>query len=70
MPLTSAKHPPRTMRVRPAGPRCRGGASSVLRLTPAAATRVPSRANLAEWLSRAADVVMPVTGPHFTVGAR
>jgi len=41
-------------RHRPAGPRCRGGASSVLRL---AQPVIPS---LSGWLGRAAELAMPV----------
>jgi len=41
-------------RQRPAGPRCRGGASSVLRL---AQPVVPS---LSGWLGRAAELAMPL----------
>ena len=41
-------------RHRPAGPRCRGGASSVLRL---AQPVIPS---LSGWLGRAAELAMPL----------
>ena len=50
-------------RPRPAHPSCRGGASSVLRLTQPAAPRLPSGSELTGWLSRAAGELMPVTGP-------
>lgn len=43
-------------RIRPAGPSCRGGASSMLRLAQPA---TPSQGNLASWLSRAASVLAP-----------
>jgi hypothetical protein len=39
---------------RPAGPHCRGGASSLLRLAQPAAPRLPGPLALAEWVSRAA----------------
>ena len=54
--------PPR--RARPAHPSCRGGASSVLRLTAPTAKRLPTTLDLSDWMSRAASVLMPVTGPH------
>lgn len=41
-------------RHRPAGPRCRGGVSSVLRLAQ------PATPSLTGWLGRAADLVLPV----------
>jgi len=46
---------PAPKRVRPANPSCRGGASSLLRL--------PSAPALTEWMSQAASVMLPVTGP-------
>jgi hypothetical protein len=63
MPLTrSAKtFVPRPLR--PTTPHCRGGASSVLRLTQPAAPRLPSGLDLSDWMSRAAVELMPVTGP-------
>jgi len=45
-------------RHRPAGPRCRGGASSVLRL---AQPVIPS---LSGWLGRAAELAMPAREIH------
>ena len=56
-------------RARPAHPRCRGGASSVLRLATPAGQRLPTTLDLSDWISRAASVVLPVTGPHFEFGA-
>lgn len=53
-----------SQRTRPARPSCRGGASSVLRLTRPMAARLPSPLDLSDWTQRAADVLMPVTGPH------
>ncbi len=41
------------LRHRPATPRCRGGASSVLRLAQ------PAAASLTGWLGRAADLALP-----------
>ena len=58
---SSTAHAPR--RVRPANPSCRGGASSVLRLTQPAAQRLPTALDLSDWMSHAASVLMPVTGP-------
>lgn len=39
---------------RPARPHCRGGASSLLRLSQAAAPRLPTPAEVADWMTRAA----------------
>jgi len=50
-------------RVRPANPSCRGGASSMLRLTQGASQRLPSAPALSDWMSHAASVLLPVTGP-------
>ena len=50
-------------RSRPTTPSCRGGASSVLRLPQASAQRLPSAPALSDWMSHAASVLMPVTGP-------
>lgn len=68
MPLNRLKNPSRAVRARPPGPSCRGGVSSVLRLTQPAASLVPRQLNLSDWFSRATDVMLPVTGPHFAVG--
>ncbi len=51
-------------RARPAGPSCRGGASSLLRLAQPASPRLPTPLALSGWMSRAADVLLPVTGLH------
>jgi len=56
-------------RGRPAGPSCRGGASSLLRLTQPESKRLPGTQDLAEWASRAAAVLMPVTGLHNSFAA-
>lgn len=61
---SSAPHAPR--RVRPAGPSCRGGASSMLRLAQPAA---PSPSNLSSWLSRAASVLAPPAAQSLAVRA-
>lgn len=50
-------------RLRPANPSCRGGASSVLRLAQPVAQRLPTTLDLSDWMSHAASVLMPVTGP-------
>ena len=61
MPLTrSAKtfvitHAPSRLRpLRPITPNCRGGASSLLRLAPPGAQRLPTTLDLSDWISRAA----------------
>ena len=59
-----------TRRARPANPSCRGGASSVLRLAQPAAPRLPTTIDLSGWMSHAASVLMPVTGPHFDYVSR
>ena len=68
MPLIRSRNSPRTGRARPAGPHCRGGASSLLRLTQAGDRRLHAAADLGDWVSRAVPVLMPVTGPNFQVG--
>ncbi len=50
-------------RLRPATPSCRGGASSVIRLTQSATGRLPNALDLSDWMDRATSVLMPVTGP-------
>jgi hypothetical protein len=66
---------PRPFAHRPVAPRCRGGASSLLRLSSAAAGRWPSPTALNEWAGRlaqrgdAADSVVALTPeatPWFT----
>lgn len=44
---------------RRAAPRCRGGASSLLRLSQPAQSRLPSSQDLASWVERAARVLAP-----------
>jgi hypothetical protein len=66
MPLSRSAKPTATLpsrRARPANPRCRGGASSVLRLTQPVAPRLPNTWELSDWMSHAASVLLPVTGP-------
>lgn len=59
--MTNLQHHPRTgRRLRPAQARCHGGASSLLRLTPAGAMRLSTGAVLAGWLRAApGDVSTP-----------
>lgn len=64
----STAHTPR--RLRPANPSCRGGASSVLRLAQPVAQRLPTTLDLSDWMSHAASVLMPVTGPLTDFNAR
>jgi hypothetical protein len=54
MPLIRSQTAPATRRNRPAGPHCRGGASSLLRLANPAAPRLPKAPDLSGWVSRAA----------------
>ena len=70
MPLNRSVNSFAPRRPRPATPRCRGGASSVLRLAQPIASRLPTALDLSDWMSHAASVLMPVTGPHFEVGSR
>jgi hypothetical protein len=70
MPLNRTVKSVAARRVRPANPSCRGGASSVLRLTQPVASRLPSTFELSDWMSHAASVLMPVTGPHFDISAQ
>lgn len=58
---------PRSRRIRPAAFALHGGASSMLRLTPAAAPRLPSGEGLARWVQRAAGAMaadMVAIGEH------
>lgn len=75
MPLTRTAKIPSTScgtprRLRPANPSCRGGASSVLRLAQPVAQRLPTTLDLSDWMSHAASVLMPVTGPLTDFNAR
>jgi hypothetical protein len=54
-------------RLRPAAPRGMGGASSLLRLSRSAETRLPSGAALSDWAERAAsmlDLTPMMVGPQ------
>jgi len=64
MPLNRSRNTSRATRARPAGPRCRGGASSLLRLAQPGDRRLPTAVELGVWMSRAAGALMPVTGLH------
>jgi hypothetical protein len=63
MPLIRSQTAPATRRNRPAGPHCRGGASSLLRLANPAAPRLPKSANLSDWISRAATRLLGAADP-------
>jgi len=70
MPLNRSNAAPR--RLRPAGPHCRGGASSLLRLQNPAAPRLPKGPDLAEWVSKAAKRLLAGPGdrlPEFAASA-
>jgi hypothetical protein len=74
MPLTPRLRPSQSPRTaRRAAPSCRGGASSLLRLTQPTAPRLPSTLDLQGWVSRAASALslprVPVFAPsEFTAG--
>lgn len=57
MPLTRSPSAPTPRRARPAGPHCRGGASSLLRLAHPASPRLPKAPDLSGWISRAASML-------------
>ena len=66
MPQTRSPFAPASRRLRPAGPHCHGGASSLLRLSNAAAPRLPTAPALADWVQRAAGVLgLKQDGPAF-----
>ena len=48
---------------RPARPHCRGGASSLLRLSQPAAPRLPTPTEVADWMSRAAGAYQRSAAP-------
>jgi hypothetical protein len=50
---------------RKAAPSCRGGASSLLRLSQTATPRLPSALDLNDWVQRAAQVLAPHPVPAF-----
>lgn len=57
MPQPRSQIAPATRRMRPAGPHCRGGASSLLRLANPASPRLPKAPALSDWVQRAASVL-------------
>jgi hypothetical protein len=61
MPLTPRTRPisVQARNARRGAPSCRGGASSLLRLSQPAATRLPSGEELSGWIERAARVFTP-----------
>jgi hypothetical protein len=66
MPITPRLRPgtgPRQPRL--AAPRCRGGVSSLLRLSQPAAARLPSTTDLCDWVARAASALKFPTVPAF-----
>ncbi len=66
MPLTPRLKPATAPRLpRRAAPSCRGGASSLLRLSQPASSRLPSTLDLGSWISRAAQVLKLPTVPAF-----
>ena len=71
MPVIRPTNAHRAGRARPVGPRCRGGASSLLRLAQPGWRRLPSAVELGGWMHRAASMLtppMPVTGLHVDTG--
>jgi hypothetical protein len=65
MPLTSRLRPGTQRPTRRAAPSCRGGASSLLRLTQPAAPRLPSAFDVSGWVSRAASALKLTAVPSF-----
>jgi hypothetical protein len=57
MPLPRSAPAAPTRRLRPAGPHCRGGASSLLRLANPATPRLPKAPDLSGWISKAAGML-------------
>jgi hypothetical protein len=57
MPMFKAPRQSSARRGRPAGPHCRGGASSVLRLSQVGAPRLPTAQDLAGWIQRAGSAL-------------
>jgi hypothetical protein len=57
MSLTPRLRPVGPRVARRAAPRCRGGASSLLRLTQPSAPRLPSTLDIGGWVSRAAGAL-------------
>jgi hypothetical protein len=66
MPLTPRLRPATGPRQsRRAAPSCRGGASSLLRLSQPSAPRLPSTSDVLGWVSRAASALRLPTVPQF-----
>ena len=66
MPLTPRLRPAAGPRqTRRAAPSCRGGASSLLRLSQPSAPRLPSTSDVLGWVSRAASALRLPTAPQF-----
>jgi hypothetical protein len=66
MPFTPRLRPaPAARPARKAAPSCRGGASSLLRLSQPGASRLPSTLDLGGWISRAAQALKVPTVPAF-----
>lgn len=57
MPMFKAPRQNRNRLGRPNGPHCRGGASSLLRLSQAGAPRLPNAQDLAGWMQRAGSAL-------------
>lgn len=57
MPLNHLRNTLPAWRTRPSGPRCRGGASSLLRLAQPSTPRLPEPRGLSEWIKRAAGAL-------------
>ena len=64
MPLIRSQTAPATRRNRPAGPHCRGGASSLLRLANPTTPRLPKVPDLSGWISRAATSLLGGAPDH------
>jgi hypothetical protein len=62
MPLNRQPTHANSRRGRPTGPRCRGGASSLLRLAQPTTPRLPAAVDLSGWISRASRVFGPSVG--------
>lgn len=56
--MSTAQSPRRLSRpTRPAGPSCKGGASSLLRLSATSLPRLPAGADVAVWLERSLELM-------------
>ena len=63
MSLHRPSNPVASRHQRPARPHCRGGASSLLRLSQPAAPRLPTPSEVAGWISRAASAFQRSAAP-------